>query len=422
MEFNQTFNKTLLTALDKYLTEQQNRFPGENTLTIDLHCHDHNSNVPDEILGRMLRVPETWLPTEQLLTTLQNHGCDTFTVTNHNNARSCYELRNEGHDVVTGAEFSCTVPDFKVGIHVLTYGFTPTQEVELQKLRRDIYKFQEYTFENDIPTIWAHPLYHYKAKGLPPMEFFEKMALIFERFEAINGQRDTWQDMLVKTWVDTLTPSKIDDLAKKHRLAPDRYCRDPYKKSLSGGSDSHMGIFAGQTGTRLYIPDLSEKLKILSRSKLALEAIKNGDMAPYGSHNDFEKMAVTFLDYFCQIGLNMEDPGLLRMLLHKGDASDKMLAFAVSNAFMELKRHKVTINFLRIFHDCFSGRVPGFAKRLMVPRVYKDIFNEATKMAEMRRDNQDRTAMAFDASIRKIYTSLNDILFQPSYYKTGGTE
>ena len=40
------------------------------------------------------------------------------------------------------------------------------------------------------------------------MEFFDKMALLFERFEVINGQRDTWQNMLVKTWVESLTRGK----------------------------------------------------------------------------------------------------------------------------------------------------------------------------------------------------------------------
>ncbi len=55
-------------------------------------------------------------------------------------------------------------------------------------------------------------------------------------------------------------------------------------------------------------------------------------MAPFGSHADHEKMIVTILDYFCQIGLNIEDPGLLRMQLHKGDAQQKFLSFFVPTA------------------------------------------------------------------------------------------
>ncbi|NMB64818.1 MAG: hypothetical protein GYA16_08110 [Spirochaetes bacterium] len=137
MDFKSTFNEQIISMLNIFVNEQKKRFPSHEVLTIDLHCHDHNSNIPDEQLGRILGIPETWLPTEDLLTTLKNHGCDTYTVTNHNNARSCYELLDKGHDVLVGAEFSCTVPDYKVGIHVLAYGFTPEKEIKLNKLRTE---------------------------------------------------------------------------------------------------------------------------------------------------------------------------------------------------------------------------------------------------------------------------------------------
>ena len=410
MKFEQKFRKEILAELDTYLTVQEKRFPEEDVLRMDLHCHDYNSDEPDELMGRILNLPETWQDSEDLVRVLKTHGCDTITVTNHNNARSCYELREKGVDIVTGAEFSCTVPDYRVGIHVLAYGFTPVQEEELYKLRSDIYKFQKYARENDIPTIWAHPLYHYKGTGIPSMEFFEKMALVFERFEVINGQRDTWQNMLVKAWVESLTPERIDEFSEKFKVPPDRYCRDSYKKSMAGGSDSHMGIFAGLTGTRLYVPDLEEKLKIMSRSKLALEAIKRGDMAPFGSHNDSEKMTVTFLDYFCQVPMHLKDPGLLRILLHKGDAMRKLWAFGIVNGFAEITRHRITMKFLKLFHECFTGNVPGFKTRLMVPRHYRPVFREAMQMAETRRDDPHRTVATYDESVFQIYSHLAELL------------
>jgi len=209
------FTREIVGMLDRFLDEQSRRFPSSEVLTMDLHCHDKNSDVPDEQLARILNLPETWLPTDELISVLKSHGCDAFTVTNHNNARSCFELLERGRDVLVGAEFSCMVPDYRTGIHVLAYGFTPEQEKKLNKLRGDIYRFQDYTAEYDIPTVWAHPLYHYRSGGLPPMAFFEKMALLFERFEVINGQRDTWQNMLVKNWVESLTPSKLRAFAKK---------------------------------------------------------------------------------------------------------------------------------------------------------------------------------------------------------------
>lgn len=395
-----------------FTLEQKNRFPDDETLTIDLHCHDHNSDVPDEILGRILGVPETWLSTDDLVKTLYENGSDTITVTNHNNARSCYELRERGMDVITGAEFSCHVPDFNTGIHVLTYGFTPSQEKKLNELRSDLYKFQEYTAENDIPTIWAHPLYHYRSKEIPTMEFFDTMALLFERFEIINGQRDTWQNMLVKNWVERLTEEKINKISSTTGISPDRYCRNPYKKSMAGGSDSHMGIFAGQTGTKLYVPDLEEKLKILSKSKIALDAIKKGNMAPFGTTSSIEKITVSILDYFCQIGINMEDPGLIRTLLHKGETKDKLLAFAMVNFFSELKRHKHTMTLLKLFHGCFKGKVPRFTKRLMVSKPYKPVFDHATKMASTRKNTPELSQVTFEKSIKSIYRELSSLLVE----------
>ncbi|MCP4136350.1 MAG: glycosyltransferase [bacterium] len=412
MNYQKKFHHELIGELNTFLKAEAKKYPENDLLTIDLHCHDYNSKTPDELLGRILSVPETWLKSEDCISMLKNNGCDTFTMTNHNNAESCYELREKGIDVLTGAEFSCMVPDYKVGIHVLTYGFTPKQEKILYKLRNDIYKFQEFTAEQDIPTIWAHPLYHYSSKGVPPFEFFEKMALLFQRFEVLNGQRDTRQNMLVKLWIDSMTEETIENLAQKTGIPADRYCREPYKKTMSGGSDSHMGIFAGLAGTRLHVEDLAEKLKIIPRSQLALEAIKKGAMAPFGLHNNSEKMAISFLDYFCQIALNMKDPGLLRILLHKGTARDKLYGLLIANGFSEIKRHKVTMNFLELFHNCFTGTVPGFHKRLFVPKVYKPIFDEASNMAITRRDRPRETGEKFNSSIHTIYTRLNTILFE----------
>jgi len=396
---------------DTYLASQKKKYPEAELLTIDLHCHDHNSNVPDELLGRILNVPETWLESERLIRVLEEHGCDTFTVTNHNNARSCYELADKGIDVLTAAEFSCMVPDYRIGIHVLTYGFTPAQEEKLKNLRSDLYRFLDYTCENDIPTIWAHPLYHYHAKGVPPLEFFDKMSLLFERFEVINGQRDTWQNMLVKNWVEGMTPERLDDISRETGIEPGRYCRDPYRKSMSGGSDSHMGIFTGLTGTRLHVPGLEEKLTRIPRSLLALEAIRDGAMAPFGSHNESEKMTVSFLDYFCQIAMNMKDPGLMRILLHKGGVQDRMLGLLAGNAVSELQRHRVTMNLVRLFHDCFSGSVPHFTRRFFIPSAYKKIFDRATEMAEVRRDTPEQAAENYRESLHFIYEHLNQLFF-----------
>ena len=406
-----TLQSELKSALDNYLSEQIEKYPREDCLKIDLHCHDCNSDEPDELIGRILNVPETWIPTQRVVEELKLNGCEAITITNHNNARSCYALQEKGMDVFTAAEFSCWVPDFNIGIHVLTYGFTPEQEKRLVKLRKDLYAFQEYTCANDIPTIWAHPLYHYASDRMPPMAFFDKMLLVFERFEMLNGQRDTRQNMLVKEWIDTVTPDKIEQLSAQFGIDPHKYCRDPYKKSLSGGSDSHMGFFSGLTGTYLYILDLKDRLKTESKSQLALEAIRQGNMIPYGSHQSSEKLTIAFLDYACQIALNYKDPGLMRILLHKGNNADKIVSMLASNAFAEVQRHKVSMAFIHNFHNSLLGKSPSFLNKLIVKAAYKPVFDNVVKMAKEYQSGRGVIAEEYYRSIFSIYSNLNKLLF-----------
>ena len=89
------FQETLESDLTTFLAQQKAKFPEEDLLKIDLHCHDYNSNVPDELMGRILGVPETWLPTEDLIKTLKKNQVGAITITNHNNARSCFEQKNQ---------------------------------------------------------------------------------------------------------------------------------------------------------------------------------------------------------------------------------------------------------------------------------------------------------------------------------------
>ncbi|MCI0654671.1 MAG: hypothetical protein L0Y39_09370, partial [Methylococcaceae bacterium] len=120
-------------------------------MKIDLHCHDHNSDTPEELWGRILKLPETWLKTKKLVKCLRNNACDVITMTNHNNARSCWALLEKGQDVLTGAEFTCHFPEYNLFVHILTYGFTRQQEPVLLRKRKDIYQFLHYAAEQNIP-------------------------------------------------------------------------------------------------------------------------------------------------------------------------------------------------------------------------------------------------------------------------------
>ncbi|WP_413700644.1 PHP domain-containing protein [Psychromonas sp. KJ10-10] len=202
------FRESLDLEFKQFLNQQSTRFDPENCLKIDLHCHDHNSDVPDELWGRILRLPETWLKTQKLVKTLQATGCSVVTITNHNNARSCWNLVDKGTDALVGAEFTCYFPEYELFIHVLAYGFTREQEEVLNQKRQDVYDFLRYTTEQDIPVILPHPLYFYTKNEKIDLSLFEKLAVMFYRFEILNGQRDLWQSVLTLNWMQSLTPKK----------------------------------------------------------------------------------------------------------------------------------------------------------------------------------------------------------------------
>ncbi len=68
------FHARTRSEFQAFLVQQAQRFPAPNRLRVDLHCHDHNSDVPDELWGRLLKLPETWLPTDKLVQRLQQAG------------------------------------------------------------------------------------------------------------------------------------------------------------------------------------------------------------------------------------------------------------------------------------------------------------------------------------------------------------
>ena len=364
------FRQGLKVEFDSFIRQQAGRFDPENCLQIDFHCHDHNSDVPDELWGRILRVPETWLKTRKLVKVLKQNGSSVVTVTNHNNARSCWELQEKGEDVLVGSEFTCFFPEYDLFIHVLTYGFTREQEVVLNQKRQNIYDFLRYAALYDVPVILPHPLYLYSRNDRVDLCLYEKLAVMFWRFEVLNGQRDLWQSVLALNWVQSLTPDQIRDYARKHNLDPAEFGVDPDQpKVITGGSDDHTGIFAGLCGSQLYVPDLQKRLKTEAASDLALEALRNGQIAPFGSVGENQKLNIALLDYFAQVATKLKDPGLLRILLHRGSTWDKMGCFVVANLFLEMQKHKKTMKFFSFIHDALHGKKP---QRFLKWRAAKD--------------------------------------------------
>ncbi|MCG8338827.1 MAG: glycosyltransferase [Proteobacteria bacterium] len=404
------FQKRIQGVYQSLLNKQGKKVPKHERIKIDLHCHDYNSDVTDELLGRILRFPETWLKTEELIRNLEKNQCNAITITNHNNARSCWEVMEKGRDILAASEFTCYFAEYNTHLHVLAYGFSPEQEAKLNHYRRNLYHFLTYTVENNIPTILPHPLYMYRAKEQINPEIFEKLLLMFERFEVMNGQRDIWQNLLTWEWLNSITEEKIDTLQKKHGINSANFCKNSLIKHFTGGSDDHMGHFAGSCGSYLHVPNLSERQKNTPMSQLALEAIRNGDIHPYGSVANHQKLNIAFIDYFSQIALHMKEPGLIRMFLHQGSLKDKLICLGFSNMMQELRRHRFTMFFFKTLHEALKGQRPGILTRFKVSPDFKPLIREIDEIAKSKDRDQEQYFSLLKNSIPKMFTTLNRVI------------
>ena len=407
----QSFREQNRQEFDAFISQEKQRFNDDNCLKVDLHCHDKNSDVPDELWGRILRLPETWLKTKSLAKILKKNGMDVITITNHNNARSCWDLIEDGYDVLVGAEFTCYFPEYELYVHVLGYGFDQEQEKELNRLRSDIYDFVRYAAKEDIPLILPHPLYFYTRNDKIDLTLFEKFAVLFQRFEVLNGQRDLWQSILTLNWTRDLTPEKIITYGKKHNLDPLEFGVDPYRaKILTGGSDDHTGIFSGQCGSRLYVENLQERLKHESPSQLALEAIKKGNISPFGRVAENQKLTIALLDYFSQVVNRIKDPGLFRILLHRGTVRDKVGCFILSNLLLEMQEHKKTLKFFDFVHKALHGEKMSKLTKWKIAKDYRFCIRYLEEIAESKHKSPEEFIDTVNRAVRELFTHLNELL------------
>ncbi|OIQ00793.1 MAG: glycosyl transferase family 1 [Zetaproteobacteria bacterium CG2_30_46_52] len=405
------FQQQLQQKFTCFLDEEKAKLDLDNCLRLDMHCHDLNSDVPDELWGRILGLPETWLKTKDLLKCLKGNNADVVTITNHNNARSCWQLLEKGQDVLVGAEFTCFFPEYDLFVHVLTYGFTSAQEVVLNKKRSNIYDFLRYVAKYDIPVVLPHPLYLYARNDKIHMELFEKLAVLFQRFEVLNGQRDQWQSVMTLQWLQSLTPEKIQRFAEKHKLQPQEFGIDIHKpKVFTGGTDDHMGIFAGECGTYLYVPDLQARLQTTPASVLALEAIKAGRMTPFGYVAEHHKLNIALLDYFTQVALNINDPGLLRLALHRGEVTDKLACLAISNLLLEMKKRKNTQKFFQSIHGALRGKKVSKLLKWSANKDYRFCINYLDQIAEAKHQSPEVFLNAVNQAIPQLFHGLNTLM------------
>jgi glycosyltransferase involved in cell wall biosynthesis len=210
----------------------------------DLHIHSRYSARSEEWLFRRLELPDSYSDPCELHRQLTERGMDYVTITDHDTIEGCLQIVDLPSTFIS-EQVTTYFPQDPCKVHLLVWGITEAQHNDIVIVRDNIFALQRYLQEAQIAHAVAHPLY--SINGKLDASHLERLILLFKHFEGINGLRDALLSDLAQDLIGSLTPGKIDKLAKKHQLAPTH--PEPWTKIFIGGSDDHGGQFLASAFT-----------------------------------------------------------------------------------------------------------------------------------------------------------------------------
>lgn len=231
---------------------------------VDLHVHSKYSRHPSEWFLQKIGTRESYTEVEDLYLMAKQRGMRYVTITDHNTIQGALELnRMYPDDTFVSVEVTTYFPEDGCKIHVLVFDITEEQFTVIDLLRENIYQLREYIKEQDIAHSVAHATYSINRRLT--IETLERLMVLFDVFEGINGTRNPFYNKIWRETLRSLTPDVMDRLVKKYGIEP--YSATPWIKGLTGGSDDHAGLFIGHTYTGTETCTKKEFLKALKRKE-----------------------------------------------------------------------------------------------------------------------------------------------------------
>jgi len=218
-------------------------------MRIDLHVHSKFSSKPSQWFLQKLGCPESFVEPELLYRLARQKGMDMVTISDHNTIEGALAIAHLPGTFIS-EEISCFFPEDGCKIHVLAWDINERIHEDVQKLRSDLYELVAYLRQSGIRHGVAHPLFACNDKLTP--EHLEKMLLLFNTFE-INGTRDGMQNNHLRKILGLLDSRVMEKLADKHGIEP--VGENPWKKSVTGGSDDHSGLNIARIHTEVQDAD-----------------------------------------------------------------------------------------------------------------------------------------------------------------------
>lgn len=212
----------------------------------DLHVHSKFSNHPSEWFLKRIGASESYTDPEYIYRKAKQHGMQFVTITDHNTIEGSLMMQ-ERHpeDFFVGVESTAYFPENNCKIHILNYGINTAQFSEIEHLRTNIYELRDYLRDTKIAHSVAHATY--SINGKLTIEHLEKLILLFDVFEGINGARSKLNNEPWQAALNNLTRDHIAKLYDRHGIEP--ISDTPWIKGFTGGSDDHAGLFNALTYT-----------------------------------------------------------------------------------------------------------------------------------------------------------------------------
>lgn len=284
----------------------------------DLHVHSRHSDRPSEWLLRRIGAPESFTEPLELYRRARAAGMDFVTISDHDTIAGALEIAHLPGTFVS-CEVTASFPEDGSEVHVLVWGIDEAEHSSIQEARDDLYGLVRLLRERRIVHALAHPLF--RQSDRLTVAHFERLLLLFKRFEAINGTRLPRGGELTCGVLAGLTPELMAHLAERHGLDPED--PEPWVKHTVGGSDDHAGLYLGRTWTETPAAASSEEF---------LAHLAAGRSRPGGEHGSSLRLARCFTSIACRYyservadkGEGWDEPlgAFLERLLARGDLAD----------------------------------------------------------------------------------------------------
>jgi len=267
----------------------------------DLHVHSDASVMNDEWYTKFFGCPESYANPVRQYELCKTRGMTLVTLTDHDSIEGGLRLADHS-DFFLSEEVTTRFPENGCVMHVLVWNITEDHHQELQRRRDNIYDLSRYLRATGLAHGLAHPLL--SSNWRLDAVTLEKSLVLFSTLESLNGLVDRRTDPSMAHLLESLSPSVIETLSRKHGIPlPEGGARRP---ALTAGSDDHVHRRCGTVFT--------ETDGVLDAPAF-LDRVVRGEGRPVGSTADMNRMAAcikhTSYEHFrreCKDGQRAQSP------------------------------------------------------------------------------------------------------------------